>query len=59
MLKSRTGGYIEWLDNKLIMVDNNNINKDSLLVLLSAKRKPANHKLCISLGVRKLFPLVG
>ena len=22
----------------------NNINKDSLLVLLSAKRKPANHK---------------
>ena len=26
------------------MADNNNINKDSLLVLLSAKRKPANHK---------------
>ena len=26
------------------MADNNNRNKDSLLVLLSAKRKPANHK---------------
>ena len=44
LLESRTGGYIEWLDNKLIMVANNNINKDSLLVLLSARRKPTNHK---------------
>ena len=26
------------------MTNNNNINKDSLLVLLSAKRKPTNHK---------------
>ena len=26
------------------MADNNNINKDSLLVLLSAKRKPASPK---------------
>ena len=26
------------------MADNNNINKDPLLVLLSAKRKPTNHK---------------
>ena len=26
------------------MANNNNINKDSLLVLLSAKRKPASHK---------------
>ena len=26
------------------MAINNKINKDSLLVLLSAKRKPANHK---------------
>ena len=26
------------------MAINNNINKDSLLVLLSAKRKPASHK---------------
>ena len=26
------------------MVANNDINKDSLLVLLSTKRKPTNHK---------------
>ena len=44
LLESRTGAYIEWLDNQLIMATINNINKDSLLVVLSAKRKPANHK---------------
>ena len=44
LLESRTGAYIEWLDNELIMAANNNINKDSLLVLRSAKRKPANYK---------------
>ena len=41
LLKSRTCAYIEWLDNKLIMTANNNINKDLLLVLLSAKREPS------------------
>ena len=41
LLESRICAYIEWLDNKLIMAPNNNINKDSLLVLLSAKRKPS------------------
>ena len=41
LLKSRTCAYIEWLDNKIIMTANNNINKDSLLVLLSAKGKPS------------------
>ena len=41
LLESRTCAYIEWLDNELIMTANNNINKDSLLVLLSAKRKPS------------------
>ena len=40
LLESSIGAYIEWLDNKLIMTPNNNINKDSLLVLLSVKRKP-------------------
>ena len=40
LLESRTGTYIECLDNELFMTANNNINKDSLLVLLSAKRKP-------------------
>ena len=44
LLESRTGAYIEWLDNELIMTTNNNRNKDSLLVLLFAKRKPSNHK---------------
>ena len=37
LLESRTGAYIERLDNKSIMTANNNINKDSLLVLLFAK----------------------
>ena len=44
LLESRTGAYIEWLDNEIIMNANNNTNKDSLLVLLFAKRKPVNHK---------------
>ena len=44
LLESGTCSYIEWLDNKLIMTANNNINKDSLLELLFAKRNPANHK---------------
>ena len=44
LLKSRICAYIEWLDNQLIMATINTINKDSLLVVLSAKRKPANHK---------------
>ena len=39
LLESRTDAYIEWLDNKLIMTANNNINKDSLLVLLSVKKE--------------------
>ena len=39
LLESRTCAYIECLDNELIMTANNNINKDSLLVLLSAKKK--------------------
>ena len=36
LLENRTCAYIDWIDN--------NLNKDSLLVLLSAKRKPANYK---------------
>ena len=44
LLESRIGSYIEWLDKELIMTANNNINKDQLMVLLSAKRKPVNHK---------------
>ena len=44
LLESRIGAYIEWLDNELIMTANKNIHKDSLLVMLYAKRNPANHK---------------
>ena len=44
LLENRIGAYIECLDNKLIMISNINLHKDSLLVLLSTKRKPANHK---------------
>ena len=60
LLESRIGAYIEWLDNELIMTANNNINKDSLLALLFAKKETQQTlKLCISLGVGKLFLLVG
>ena len=41
LLESRSGAYIEWLGNELIKTANKNINNDSLLVLLSAKRKPS------------------
>ena len=56
LLESRTCAYIEWLDNKLIMAANNNINKDSLLVLLSAKRNPANHKALHIPWSREIIP---
>ena len=56
LLESRTCAYIEWLDNKLIMAANNDISKDSLLVLLSAKRKPANLKALHILWSRKVIP---
>ena len=38
------------------MADNNNINKDSLFVLLSAKRKPANHKASHIPWSQKIIP---
>ena len=41
LLESRTGVYIEWLDNELIMTANKNIHKDSLVVRLFTKRKPS------------------
>ena len=56
LLESRTGAYIEWLDNKLIMAANNNINKDSLLGLLSTKRNPANHKAYHISWSREIIP---
>ena len=56
LLDSRIGAYIEWLDNQLIMATNNNINKDSLLVLLSVKRKPTNHKALHIPWSREIIP---
>ena len=56
LLKSRTCAYIEWLDKELIMAaNNNNINKDPLLALLSAKRNPTNHKALHILWSRKII----
>ena len=52
----RTGAYLEWLDNKLIMTANNNLNKDSLLELLSAKRNPSYHKAYHIPWSRKIIP---
>ena len=39
LLESRTGAYIEWLANELILLIKY-IHKDSLLVMLFAKREP-------------------
>ena len=56
LLESRTDAYIEWLDNKLIMATNNNLNKDPLLALLSAKRNLANHKALHIPWSREIIP---
>ena len=55
LLESRTSAYIEWLGNELITA-NNNINKDSLLVLFFAKRKPSNHKVYHILWSQEIIP---
>jgi hypothetical protein len=39
LLESRTGAYIEWIDNKLILTANKLYLKDKPLILLSAKQK--------------------
>ena len=56
LLESRSGAYIEWLGNELILTANNNLNKDSPLVLLSAKRKATNHKAYHIPWSRKIIP---
>ena len=56
LLESRIGAYIECLDKELIMTANNNINKDSLLELLSRKRNPANHKALHIPWSREIIP---
>ena len=60
LLESRTGAYIEWLANELIMADNKYIHKDSLLVMFFCKKETQQTiKLIIPFEVGKLFPLVG
>ena len=59
LLESRTCACIEWLGNKLTMTANINLHKDSLLVLLSAKRKRANHKAYHIPWSQEIIPLVG
>ena len=56
LLESRTCAYIEWLDNELIMAANNNMNKESLLVLLSAKRKPSKPQSLSYSWSREIYP---
>ena len=59
LLESRTGAYIEWLANELILLIKY-IHKDSLLVMFFAKKEnPANHKAYHILWSREIIPLVG
>ena len=60
LLESRIGAYIEWLDNKLIMTTNNKHTKGCTNSIAFRKEETQQTiKLIISLGVEKLFPLVG
>ena len=60
LLESRTCAYLEWLANEVIMMANKLDCKDELLVMLSVnKKKTTNLTAYHTLGVRKLFSLVG
>ena len=54
LLENRTCAYLEWLNNELIMT----ANKKHTFAF-SKKKTQQTIKLIISLGVGKLFPLVG
>ena len=56
LLESRTGAYIEWLDNKLIMTANNNINEDFTISIVFCKRNPTNHKALHIPWCREIIP---
>ena len=61
LLESRTGAYLKWLANEVIMTANKLDCKDELLVMLFTNKKKTTNPYCLSysLGVRKLFLLVG
>ena len=46
LLKSRIVAYLEWLDNKLIMAPNNNINKDSLWSASDFREGKSTESMC-------------
>ena len=48
LLESRTGAYLEWLVNEVIMVANKTDSKDELLVMLSSKQKKPSKPYCLS-----------
>jgi hypothetical protein len=56
LLKSRTGAYIEWLVNEIIMTANKTNLKDELLVMLSAKQRNTQAiQPSISFECRKIY----
>ena len=60
LLESRTGAYIEWLANELIMTANKTHTYGCTTSNVFCKKESQQTiKLIISFGVRKLFPLVG
>ena len=50
LLESRTGAYIEWLENELIKAANNNMNKDP-----SVPTRRIHH----TMATRKTYPTNG
>ena len=59
LLESRIGAYIERLANELIMTANKTHTKGfTTSVAFCKKETQQTIKLIISIGVRKLFPLV-
>ena len=56
LLESRTGAYIEWLANELILLIKY-IHKDSLLVMFFLQKgNPANHKAYHILWSQEIIP---
>ena len=59
LLENRTGAYIEWLGNELIMTANNKHTEGCTISIAFRKKETQQTiKLIISLGARKLYPLV-
>ena len=48
LLESRTGAYLEWLANEVIMTANKHDLKDILLVMLFVNKKKTTNPYCLS-----------